>query len=177
MTSLLPLLPLLAVLLLGDASAKGTAARQCQSIGPISLDMPVKEALRHMKGASLALDSVIEGAKTADAFYSVSTGAKAVAGRVVVIVLSGRVRHVYFATDLRDRLPIEECGVLAWKESPPGNPGNISECWMISPSVELLVNRSGPGLSLSLVNTNFATHSVSASEARVVSRRACSRGG
>jgi hypothetical protein len=177
MTSLYPLAPLLAVLLLGDASAKGSLARQCQSIGAISLGMPAKAALRHMKGATFTIDTVIEGAETAEARYSVSTGTRTVAGRVVVIALSGKVRHIYFYSDLRDRLPIEECGALAWKESPPGNPGNLSECWVLSPSVELLVNRSGPGMSLSLVNTNFATRSISASEATVVSRRACSKVG
>jgi len=177
MTSLLPLVPVLAVLLLGDANAKGSLARQCKSIGAISLDMPAKAALRHMKGSAFRIDTVIEGAETADALYSVSTGTRTVAGRVVAIALSGKVRHIYFYSDLRDRLPIEECGALAWKESPPGNPGNVSECWVLSPSVELLVNRSGPGMFLALVNTDFATRSISASEATVVGRPACSKVG
>jgi len=131
------------------------------------------EASGVLDAAAFGPDTVIDGAKTVTARYTVSLGAETVEGEATLVAVGGRVRHVYFVHSSGKSLPIESCGTAAWRKAPPGNPGNVTECRVVQPTLELLSNKSGPVWWFGLLDTNYATRAVSASRSQRVPRKAC----
>jgi len=173
---MLPTLALsVALALLGAPhfTAHGAEGGKCSAIGELTLGMHVAEASRLLGGASFEQDTTINAAKTVVAAYTTPRSEGSMEGEATVVAVKGRVRHVYFRRASRDRLAIEDCGTASWSKAPTGNPGNVTECRVIRPQVELLVNRSGPSVWLGLIDTRFAPHVASASVTKLVSRRAC----